>query len=242
MGIKYGLLVSLILCLTYTQRVSPQAEHLGASQIILLTIERSIQPSVSPTESILYKIESPSRLNRMLLKAQLRRQSVEGLYATYRGWYTVSDYLGRITFPRKTADPKLTLIITRGIEPILLQENLVHHFIIDDVEPADAYSFVYDDTTKDNPVWHVSRQPIPQNHVVPSDAIVLFTKPEHIDIPTGTFPAIKGQNLILPTIYARGQLTPNINALHFADINRFFSPIEYAWRFGKARYAVMVAE
>jgi hypothetical protein len=77
---------------------------------------------------------------------------------------------------------------------------------------------------------------------VPTDAIVLLTKPEHIHIPTGTFEAIKSNNMILPTIYARGQLTPNINALHFADINRFFSPVEYAWRFGKARYALMVAE
>jgi hypothetical protein len=68
-----------------TIQAAPQEEHLAASQIILLTIERSIEPSQSPTDTILYKIESPSRLNRMLLKAHLRRQSVEGVYATYMG-------------------------------------------------------------------------------------------------------------------------------------------------------------
>jgi hypothetical protein len=242
MEIKYYGTLLLIFTAMSTIQATPQEEHVAASQVILLTIERSIEPSQAPAETMLYKIESPSRLNRMLLKAHLRRQTVEGIYATYRGWYTVSDYLGRITFPRKTPQSSLTLIITRGLQPILLDENLVHHFIMDETEAAEVYKFIYDDSKKNKPVWHVSKQPIPQDRTVPIDALVLLTKPEHIYIPTGTFDAIKSQSLILPTIYARGQLTPNINALHFADINRFFSPTEYAWRFGKARYAFMVAE
>ncbi len=236
------ILTLMATCIVFNQSAK-QEEHLSASQIILLTIERSIAPSQPSPETILYKIQSPGGINRMLLKARLRRKTVEGVYATYMGWYTVSDYQGHITFPRKHTEPKIMLFITRSIQPILIEDNLVHHFIIDENEPAALYECTLIEKTKSGkPYWHIRKKELPHDKIIPPHAIVILAKPEHIHVAEGDFETIKSKNLILPTIYAREQLTLNINALNFADINRYFSPIEFAWRFSKARYAFIVAQ
>ncbi len=208
--------------------------------IITLFIERTADIGLPPSpEHILGKVTRAGAPGRLYIDGQLRRKNVQGIYAVYMGWATHSDINGQILFPRSTPASSITLVVTRSLQPVLTHERLIHHFRASFDEPAEYYQFQLS-TEQEEPSWNVYKQETPSDRVIPADAIVIIAKPNQMLIHEGTFSTVKSLNLILPTLYARPNLIAGVNALHFLKVNRYFAPVQYNWRYGTARYGVII--
>ena len=211
-----------------------------SAPVISVVIERTTEPVRQSREDFLSQFGQPGYIDHMELKNKLRRRSVDSIYATYMGWCTMTDVNGRITFPRRHDKNEIILVFTRTLIPVLIDDNLVHHFVSG--EPVAYYRLeIAERGHNKEKYWKITQLPTPSDYVVPLYALVIIAKPEQIVIDDRFAPIIRGADLILPTLYAKPTLTPAMNALHFLKVNRYFSPVEFALRFAPQRYAKMVA-
>lgn len=210
-----------------------------SSPVISVVIERTTEPVEQSAQDFLSQAGQPGYINYIELKNKLRRKTVDSIYATYMGWCTMTDMHGRITFPRRHDKNEITLIVTRTLVPVLIDDNLVHHFVSG--EPVAYYRLEIAEKANKEKYWKITKLPTPDDYTVPLYALVIIAKPEQVVISDRFAPVIRGADLILPTLYAKPALTPAMNALHFLKVNRYFSPVEFAERFAPQRYAKMVA-
>jgi hypothetical protein len=220
------------------------AGHQLSAAVITFFIERVAENRVPSatllTEEELSDLIAPGEPGRVFIAGSLVRRALAGVYATYRGWCAHSDYHGQITFPRVSSCPDLLVLVTRGLYPVLTLDTTVHHFIVRPGEPGQAYHLHRHEHTPERPaLWSVKKVPLPENRVIPVDALVLIALPEQIYLKEGCFPTSTGPNLFLPVVYAQHP-TLGINALYFLNVNRYFSPITFAWRYGKDRFAALI--
>lgn len=221
---------------------SKQESRAAIPHIITFFIERTEEIPVPPSsDHIIHTITRPGFPGYSFISNQLKPKNVQGVYALYKGWATHSDVNGQIMFPRGHDQGVITLVVTRSLQPVLISQNIIHHFIADIDEPVEYYHYDLQEAPHSkNPAWAVYKIQPPADRIIPTDAIVLIAQPEQIEIHEGYFPSFKSPNLILPTIYARPGLTTGTNALTFLRYNRYFAPVKFAWRHGTARYATII--
>ncbi len=219
------------------------SERMPSSHLIAFSIENGDEP-VKPLDNIdseIKKVIKPGDGARLLLQSNLKHHPRAGVYATYLGWSALSDRNGQVILPRKHDEDRVQLVITRSLQPVMSEEVVIHHFVAGFDEPVAFYDFYFkEDYSKKTAQWTVKKIPTPPSRIIPLNAVVLIAAPDQMYIKEGTFPALKGGNLILPTLYARSNLTPGKNAIYFLRINRYFAPVEYAWRFATTQYAKLV--
>ncbi|HVX00831.1 MAG TPA: hypothetical protein VHA52_10415 [Candidatus Babeliaceae bacterium] len=174
--------------------------------------------------------------NDAFLKNRLTPQISQGIFAVYGGFFTYSNYLGQILFPRKHIEDTITFIVTPTITPIITQGNTVHHFVIDQGSPVNWYQFSKAKNSTGKTVWKVSKQDIPKNRTVPIYSIVLLEDPKLIHIPEQEVQASTTGNLILPDIYLEPIVSNDI-AVRFLKISNYFAPLRKLYRYGNKRYA-----
>ena len=151
---------------------------------------------------------------------------VSGIFTTYAGYISVSDYTGRVIFPRMQESNHLHLIVTKHIVPIMMIGNTIHHWEFDKSQSAKIIRAEqkYDPETKFT-YWNLQESSIPDDNIVPRDSITIFARPEYIYIPLGITITKPSRHLILPDIYVK----PNINkvgeALYLLNLNPFFGTL-----------------
>lgn len=178
-----------------------------------------------------------------VLKVRLKKTVTppfSGAYITYYGSVTTIDELGKAIFPRRGNDEEVTLVVTKGIRPIVIQGNTVEQ-LKRKKKTAAAY-YLFKRTTNENGCfWEVSKLPLPENRVIPPLALILYARPEDIFVPEGVFTASCGPDLVLPTIYPTRKFNGYLNALSFMKISKYFAPIHKTYKYLKDRYAVMIS-
>jgi hypothetical protein len=219
-----------------------QADRLPSSHLITFYIEQRAEPETKPVlPDTIKKVIKPENGTQSLIENVLIKHPVPGIYAAYLGWSTISDRNGQVILPRKHSEDRIQLVVTRSLQPVMSEELLIHHFVAGFDEPVAFYDFQFkEDPAHKKAEWTVKKIPTPPSRIIPIHAVVLIAVPDQIYVPEGTFPALKGGNLILPKIYARPNLTTDINALYFLRVNRYFAPVEYAMRYASTQYAKMV--
>jgi hypothetical protein len=215
-----------------------------AQHLITFFIEQGKDEPVElkkEADHIVKRITKPVADSDKLLEQKMTRQKVAGVYATYLGWSATSDPNGQVIFPRKHDENRVQVVVTRSLQPVMAEENLIHHFVAGFAEPVAFYDFQYkENKAKKTAEWHVKKSSIPPSRIIPLYAVVVVASPDQIHIPEGIFPAFKGGNLILPTIYARPNLNKDVNAIQFLRVNRYFAPVEIVRRYATTQYAEMV--
>ncbi len=180
-------------------------------------------PTTAELQAMLAK---PGKVSLRMLRSRSDTKTTEGIFSSYWGYLAASDLNGQTFFPRKQQSDKINILITERITPIFMIGNTIHHWQIDQITPAELYSFsrIQDEKTKEYS-WIVSKESLPENRRIQLDTIILFAKPKDMYIPQGTIPADANPNLILPPIYAKKTLNSLSPALWIIKMRQFFKPI-----------------
>lgn len=170
-------------------------------------------------------IATPGKIAYKITKAQIP-DSLNGFFVTYRGYVVVANMMGQITLPRLTQQPLLPVLITEQIEPIMMIGNTVHHWELSKNNPAQMYML----ERKEDPetkltFWEYKESALPENNIIPLNALVLLTRPKDIVVPLGITLSTPDQQWILPTLYAKKNSSLLESALSILKVRQFFGPI-----------------
>ena len=104
--------------------------------------------------------------------------------------------------------------------------NTVHHWELLPKNPSAAYTL----ERKQDPetklfYWDMQPTDLPENNIIPLNAIVVLTKPSSIFVPTGITISNDNPQWILPTIYATKTINAVAPALAALNVRQFFGPI-----------------
>lgn len=178
-------------------------------------------------DKILSTIRQPGKMPYKCLRNHLDNGMQEGIFSSYWGYLTVSDFMGQVRFPRKQPDEKLKLLITERIVPMLMIGNTIHHWQLDPTVDASLYTLErIQDAENKKFYWNVARSTLPVDNRVHLDTIIIFAKPKDICVLTGQFETTDNPQLVLPDIYAKKTLNTISPALWILKMRQFYGPIK----------------
>jgi hypothetical protein len=180
-------------------------------------------PTTAQLQAMLAK---PGKVSLRMLRSNSDTKTTEGIFSSYWGYLTASNFNGQLLFPRKQQSDTINILITERITPIFMIGNTIHHWQLDPTSSADLYTFsrTQDEKTKEY-YWDISKQPLPENRRIQLDTIVIFARPKDMYIAQGKIPTDANPNLILPPIYAKKTLNSLAPALWIIKMRQFFKPI-----------------
>ena len=158
----------------------------------------------------------------------LDRHLIAGIEVTYSGYLTVSDDSGEVSFPHKPTKPIITVLITSRIAPIMMAGNTVHHWVIEENNPATLFRFSLEkDMITQLTYWNVQPLPLPADNAILLQTIIILANPKYIEVPTGITPMQESANIILPDIYVKKGINNPSQALYAMNIKHLFDAVHY---------------
>jgi hypothetical protein len=187
-------------------------------------------PIVADSEHAQYisnKLRQPGAIDRYMLHGITKKDITSGIFSTYRGWLGLSNSNGQTTFPRKQEITTLYYLIADHITPNIITGNTIHHWELEPDTPAIMYQI---EQQKDRfagiAYWETSQVDIPEDRVIPEQAIVIFARPKDIYVPLGASLVREDKpNLVLPDIYVKKGINIESSTLYVLNIRQFFSPV-----------------
>jgi hypothetical protein len=206
-----------------------------ADSIISLFIRPYPQPSI-----VAEKIKKPGKIARHTVEGLANYQVPSGIFASYAGYLTISDFDGQIIFPRKHEQSKIQVIITPEIKPILMLEKTIHHWELIPGVPAKMYTFEQKFNEETNlDYWDVQSAMLPENNIIPLSSLIIFAKPRYFFVPLGITTTNDTPNLVLPPIYAKKGIKITKNALYVFNLSHFFGNVLYLYKKFPKRYDIL---
>ena len=180
-------------------------------------------------EKLKQKLGHPSKRARIAFKQMMTDSHIiSGIFTTYAGFLTVSDLNGQVQFPRKHPAPTVSLIIAERITPIVRSGNTLSHWELNLDYPAQMYSIIrYENPDIDQVYFITHPQEIPENGVVPIDAIVLFAPPKYVYVPLGLHESYQSPHLLLPDIFVKSGITLQGEALYVLNVMHYFGLLTF---------------
>ncbi|HEX2977863.1 MAG TPA: hypothetical protein VHO47_01960 [Candidatus Babeliales bacterium] len=171
-------------------------------------------------------VATPGKLAIKTLRNRSDTRTTEGIFSTYWGYITASDFNGQVRFPLRQQSQTVHILVTERITPIVMIGNTIHHWEIDPSTAAVRYAYTRSQDAKTNVTsWKIEKVALPENNRIQLDTIVLFAKPSSIYIPEGIIPVEPNPNLILPPIYVKKNINSTVPALWMIKMRQFFKPI-----------------
>lgn len=148
--------------------------------------------------------------------------SVAGLLALYGGFFTFSDPSGLIMFPLLHAASSITIAVTPKVTPIVMIQNTIHHWEVEDDTPIALYTITH---TKD-PLTHIAfvtveSIPIPADKILKPEVLILLDNPSNVYIPLGASIAEDSPHFLVPDVYIKKSPSPTV-PLYLLPINHYF--------------------
>ncbi|MCL5876110.1 MAG: hypothetical protein M1114_06585 [Candidatus Dependentiae bacterium] len=201
-----------------------------ATHIVSLTIQPYPISEKNIDQQIKQNLNKGTHLQRFAKESSL----VSGIFSTYAGYISISDYTGRITFPRMQQSARLYLIVTQQINPIMMLGNTIHHWELNKGEPVKivlAEQKIDEET--DLLYWDLQEAPIPADNIIPLASITILASPEHMYIPLGITPTKQSPHLILPDIYIKPEFNKVAESLYLLNLSPFFGSLSLHYRLHK---------
>jgi len=192
-------------------------------------------------QSLVDEFARPGKLAAHAIYGVGRDDIVAGLFSTYAGFLDTSNLNGQTSYPRMHEEPKLSLVVTNKITPIIMIGNTIHHWEFEAGTPVRMYSVErkQDDETELY-YWSVEPEDLPENNRIPLDALVLLAKPKYVYVPLGITPTNDSPNLLLPDMYVKRGLNIASNALYVLNLKHFFGELRTAYRKTSKHYTYQV--
>jgi len=236
---KYNKIILTILLIT---------NNLCGDQIITFFLkpfpkENNTQAAEKIAEKRVKKLGKVKKLPKYTLRAATQSHFTSGVFCTYGGYLAISDLNGQIIFPRKHKAPKITLIITKHIVPIVMLENTVHHWEISAPNKTKIYTIERKlDVAAKTHFWDVKEAEVPKDKIIPTDAIVIVAKPKHIYLPTGITITTKNPQLLLPDVYVKRGIEKLTSTLYIFGLKNLLMLTDSVYKKGKVRYTQKIKE
>ena len=181
------------------------------------------------------RVTQPSKIAKDSLYKQ-RKNIVDGIFAAYAGYVTVSNFDGEVSFPLMQDKKKLNVLVTTRVTPIFMNEGTVSNFELEEGTPAKMYSFEkkYDKDANEW-YWNIDQAELPKDNIIPLATVIIFSKPEKIAIPTGIYLSKKSPHLLLPPIYVKKNVNKMSNALYVLNLKHLFADVETMHKREKAK-------
>jgi len=165
---------------------------------------------------------------------QKESKLISGIFATYAGYISISDYDGRISFPRLQQSSRLYLIVTPEITPILMLANTIHHWELNQGAPVKTIlAEQKEDPETELLYWDLQEVDAPADSVIPLASITILARPEHVYIPLGISVAMPSPHLLLPDIYIKSGINKVAEALYILNLNQFFGTLSMQYKLDK---------
>lgn len=188
-------------------------------------------------EELLQHIAHPGNISHAVLSSMPLQQTIQGIYVTYAGNVTHSNFEGQVLLSLKQLKEEIPVIVTDTISPVLFEGNTVQYFEVASVDHADFYQYKrHLDDTLHAYVWTVSLQPKPSTTQLPRGALIIMANPEDIIIVEGTYITEKSPNFILPDMYVEPSINNAAHVLEFVTINRFMATSQLVTKKDSDRY------
>lgn len=195
------------------------------------------------TQKIMIKMTQPGAHAKQVMKSYVRKTNlVSGIFGTYAGYLTVSDFFGNLIFPRLHHGSFVYLIVTTKMTPIMMIGNTIHHWELEEGTPVKMYKaeLKKDDETK-LLYWDMQEVPVPENKEIPSkQGIVILARPQDIYVPLGIMPTVDSPHLLLPDLYVKKSINKVSNALYMLNINFFFGTLHERAKANKQNLQLIV--
>lgn len=218
------------LCIISWCLVSTQMLHPEAIMTLFLRPYPSF-PHAKYCKEISNSLKSPGALANYCIFGILDKRLIDGVFATYGGYLNVSDELGQLSFPYKGAKPIIKLLITNRLAPILMAGNTVHHWELEEKSQATMFTMERkQDEATQLYYWEVKPAKLPEDHIVPLNALVIIAKPHHIFVPAGITPTQESPHMILPDIYIKKGLNLLSHSFYMLNLRHLFGPIYYDYK------------
>ncbi|MBT3456353.1 hypothetical protein HN446_04785 [bacterium] len=168
-------------------------------------------------------LKNPYKIPRKVIKNTTRWEN--GVFSIYAGQIEVSNN-SQIIFNRMHLKPEFYILVTDAIDPVFMFPNTIHHIEVLPNRPAALFSVkkVLDKKTQLH-FWNAQEEPLPENHRIHKNSIVVLAKPKNVYVPTGITISNDDPQLILPTIYLKKQVNKLANALYILNIKQFFGSL-----------------
>jgi|SRR5579885_190967 len=186
------------------------------------TTHKNAQPTDHAHE-LVHELRQPGTIDHHLVHGILHKNNtVSGVFATYMGYLRISDLNGQITFPRLHEEP-FNVIVTTKITPIIMDENTINHWELNEDAPAKMYEIKkeYDDHSGLH-FWQTERVDLPKDKVVPFQAIILFAQPNLVLLPEGATVCYDRPNVVLPDIFIKKGIKLDSLTFYILNIKQFF--------------------
>lgn len=193
-------------------------------------------------EKLKKKLQTPRGVAKLALRPLFEGTGplVGGICSTYAGYFAFSDVNGQTIFPREHSEPLLYIVITRGVDPVVMLGYTVHHLEIQKDVPAVMYKLERkQDEETELYYWEIEQEDLPEDNVIPLDAITIFAKPHYFEIPTGVIPTEKSANLELPDIYVKPGLKKVLENLYSLNLMHYFSRVRLYMKKEPLQYDVL---
>lgn len=231
-----------IFCMLTTIILFYQPLNATDAVITIFIKEKTMQQATARQQikNISLPLQQPSFVHAISKdRSWLSQPGVDGIYATYLGYITLSDTNGQISFPREQQSETVYLLITPQIAPeFMMSPSLIYNWITIKKAPAVFYKIErkYHEGFK-RYYFVVDTQEIP--HDVPFNTITIFAHPDHINVTTGISLDTYSPNLVLPELQAQKTFT-NKNSLYTLAIKQYFELINIENQYNKANITSMI--
>lgn len=187
-------------------------------------IKMTLKP-LPKASSFLRSIKKPGHTDQLYINGIINKPTYEGIFSTYAGFLSCSDYNGSTVFPRKQAKNYLYIIITEEIMPIIIMGNTVHHWELVPNSPIAIFKMELKKEAGENIYfWHTTKEELPDK-IIPLESIVIFSKPNNIIVNTGISVAETIHNFILPSLYVAKEINIIKTSLYSINLRYLFSNV-----------------
>ncbi|HEV2600677.1 MAG TPA: hypothetical protein VGT41_00130 [Candidatus Babeliales bacterium] len=220
MNVKKSLWLTILTCLSVQHTLlCDEIITLFFQPYPLTTIDNS-------ATSIVNQLKEPGQIAHHSINGTLQKHINSGIFVSYRGYITASDNNGQIVFPRKHPEPKITILITSKIVPVIKAYNTIEHWELDKGTPAAMYvAERKQDMPSELYYWDMKQVPLPNNKQLNREALIIFARPEDIYVPKGITLSKNMPNLILPDLFVKREIRISPNILYVLNIKHFFGPM-----------------
>lgn len=194
--------------------------NIGTYPIIRLSMKQLLDP-----ERVLKSMKKSTANATYTVQGLHNYIPTQGIFSIYAGFLNNSDYNGQTLFPLKHKGNTLYILITKSLEPITMFGNTIHHWEVLPAAPARFFKCELTANNNKEQFWHIQEVPLPENNVIPLEAIVIIADPRYVTVPTGTSIATKGPNLILPDIYITKGIDIAKNTAYLLNMRHLFGTV-----------------
>jgi hypothetical protein len=188
-------------------------------------------------------LSRPGKVAEYCLYGPRNAELVNGIFATYGGFLTISDETGFMAFPRRHTKKSINILITPQITPMFMAGNTLHHWFIEPDTETAFYTLTETIDQKTNQaLWDTKKAELPENGRIPLETIVILLKPRFIYVPEGVSLTTESSNLVLPDIYVKQDVNKPAHALKMLRVTNFFGPLELLKKQGSLNYSSHVLE